>query len=468
MVAFTIVDVSLMQLIGEYLLGQKVREEERLTGDIAARVASYYAAHDAQGLYALARALAAENDGRVLVTDMWGVVQADSESRLNGTALALHEVAEVLEKGGSQYGYYHVESGGGWFALSLGNASVTGVHVSAILYGREQIGALAFVSNAQELYGSLSLIQRQVFTWLMLVAVAVLLASLVLSRAFTKPIGELNQGILRMTRGDLHTRVRVRGNSEFAQLGRAFNQMSAQLEQLNNTRNAFVSDASHELKTPLSTVKLLVQTLMFQDPLDPDRTRELLGDIDREVDRMNQLVSDLLSLVRINSGAMKLNLGEVAMGDLVGDTVSRLRLMAEGRQIALRYDRWDEVTVIGDAGKLQQVVYNLVDNAVKYTPAGGAVRVELSRSGKKAVVTVTDNGIGIPQKDVPHVFERFYRVDKARSRETGGTGLGLAIVKEIVQLHDGSVTFTSEENVGTVFTLELPVSGPQEKGGNAP
>ena len=465
--AFTIVDLSLMQLIGEYLLGQKVREEERLTDDIAARVATTYAGHDAEALYGLARALAAENDGRVLVTDMWGVVQSDSDDRLNGTSLALREIADVLSQGGSSYGYYNVESGGGWFALSLGNSSVTGVHVSAIQSGREQIGALAFVSNAQELYGSLSHIQRQIFTWLVLVAIAVLLASLFLSRAFTKPIGELNQGILRMTKGDLHTRVRVKGNNEFAQLGRAFNQMSAQLEQLNTTRNAFVSDASHELKTPLSTVKILVQTLLYQDPMDPDMARELLGDIDREVDRMNLLVSDLLSLVRINSGAMKLNLAEVPMADLVGDTVRRLRPMAEGRQISLRCDLWDEVTVVGDSTKLQQVVYNLVDNAVKYTPAGGAVRVELSRSGKKAVVTVTDNGIGIPQKDVPHVFERFYRVDKARSRETGGTGLGLAIVKEMVQLHDGSITFTSEENVGTVFTLELPISGPQEKGGAA-
>ena len=106
------------------------------------------------------------------------------------------------------------------------------------------------------------------------------------------------------------------------------------------------------------------------------------------------------------------------------------------------------------------MVYNLTDNAVKYTQNGGAVRVELAKSGKKAVVTVTDNGIGIPAKDVPHIFDRFYRVDKARSRETGGTGLGLAIVKQTVNLHGGEITFTSEEGVGSVFTVELPVAGP--------
>lgn len=457
--AFTLVDFSLIQLIGEYLFTQKVHEEERIAGSAAARASSPFNSADSDELYSLLLSLSGEADARILVTDKWGVVQSDSASRMNGRAFACEEVAAVLRGSSSAYGYYNLDPSV-WMALSLSRSEAIAIHAAPIEEDGELTGVLVYISSAQEIYEGLTLIQRRILTWLMLVAAIVLIVVVFISGAFTKPISLLNQGIMKMARGDMRARVDLKGNNEFARLGRAFNQMSDQLERLNNTRNEFVSNASHELKTPLSTIKILVETLLYQDPMDPGMTREFMGDINREIDRMNLLVSDLLSLVRIDSGGLQLNLADVSLAVIVNDTVRRIQHFAQDRSISVRCDIWEDVHVTGDLVKLQQVVYNLTDNAVKYTPSGGAVRIELARSGKTAVVTVTDNGVGIPAKDVPHIFERFYRVDKARSRETGGTGLGLAIVKQIVNLHGGEISIASEENVGTIFTVELPVSGP--------
>jgi len=164
-------------------------------------------------------------------------------------------------------------------------------------------------------------------------------------------------------------------------------------------------------------------------------------------------------------GATKLQPSLISLDKLVQEAARRLRPLAEGREISLEVSIRDQIETMGDAMKLEQVFYNLIDNAIKYTPSGGKVRVEVARAGKKAVIRVIDNGIGIPKADQLHVFDRFYRVDKARSRDTGGTGLGLAIVKQIVLLHEGSVSVASEEEKGSTFTVELPIINLQYIGG---
>ena len=454
-------DFSLIQLIGEYLFTQRVREAEGIALSAASRTAYAYSAANADELQTFLDELSQDHGARILLTDNYGVVQADSEGLLNGSLFAYGEVADVLNGKESAYGYYNLSA---WIAISIMGSTAVGMHVVPVEADGVRYGALVYISPEQEVYDSLILIQQRILTWLLLITFIVLIFVVFITGTITKPIAELNRGILQMTRGDMHAHVHVKGHNEFARLGRAFNQMSDQLQRLNTTRNEFISNASHELKTPLSTIKILVETLLYQDPIKQDLARELLGDVNREVDRLSMLVSDLLSLVRIDSGGLQLNLVDVSLGAIVNDTVHRIQPYARERDIALRMDIWEDVHITGDSVKLQQVVYNLTDNAVKYTPPGGAVRVELTKSGKKAVITVTDNGIGIPAKDVPHIFDRFYRVDKARSRDTGGTGLGLAIVKQIVNLHDGEITFRSEENVGSVFTVELPVAGPANAG----
>ena len=179
--------------------------------------------------------------------------------------------------------------------------------------------------------------------------------------------------------------------------------------------------------------------------------------MDKEIDRLTGIVGDLLTLVNIDSGGMQLNKEVFSLKELVQDQFKRLLPLARERGIEMECSARDAAEVDGDISKLSQVVYNVIDNAIKYTPRGGHVRVELVRSGKKAVVRIADTGIGIPEHDLNHIFDRFYRVDKARSRETGGTGLGLSIVKQIVNLHDGDITVTSAENQGSTFVITLPL-----------
>ena len=266
-----------------------------------------------------------------------------------------------------------------------------------------------------------------------------------------------------MSKGDLSARVRVRGRNEFAGLAKAFNSMSARLEQLDKSRSQFVSNASHELKTPLSTMKILIETLMYQETPDPAMTKEFLGDINKEIDRLNRIVSDLLTLVNIDNGT-KLNLADLDIGALMQEQVKRLAPLARENGVELDCVATEKLVVSGDALKLQQVLYNIIDNAIKYTPRGGEVHCALNRAGKKAVIRVADTGVGIPQEDLPHIFDRFYRVDKARSRETGGTGLGLSIVKQFVVLHGGTISARSAPGKGSTFIIEMPLAEKKKEG----
>ena len=459
--AFTVVATSLIRMVGEYLFSQKVREEQRVTEDLAGSLVQALERRDAQALYDQAVSAAGQSGGRVMVLDFNGVVQADSLSQANGQRLALKEVSYVLTGGGSTYGFYDLRQNSSTFLRSLrsqprGNA-LLGVYTAPMRRGGQLAGVVLYLSDAREVYDSLTQMQQRMGVWLLLVAVAVLLLSVLVSRIFTRPIEELSLGIQRMTGGDLSSRVTVRGRNEFSQLAEAFNMMCQRLESLDQTRNQFVSNASHELKTPLSAMKILIETLLYQDAYDPGMTKEFLGDINREIDRLNAIVNDLLTLVHIDSGHMQLKPELLRLEELVGDTARRLRPIAEKRDIQLDVVVKDKIETMGDAQKLSQVFYNLTDNAIKYTPEGGFVKLEISRAGRMARVTVADSGIGIPKADQLHVFDRFYRVDKARARATGGTGLGLSIVKQIVMLHEGTISVTSEEDVGSTFTVELPI-----------
>ena len=396
------------------------------------------------------------------------VVQVDTASEMNGQRFITAEINDVLNGSDGGYGFYDAGSAGRyWFRAALNGFSgvnaMTGVYASPIQNGDTLAGVLVYISQVQEIYENLRDIQIKILSWMAIVALAVLVINALVLRTITRPIGELNEGISRMSKGDLSARVRVRGNNEFAGLARAFNSMSERLEQLDNSRSQFVSNASHELKTPLSTMKILIETLMYQDPMDPAMTKEFLTDVNKEIDRLNGIVSDLLTLVNIDSG-MKLNLEELNIGSLLQEQVKRLSPLARENGVELDCQVKESPEINGDALKLQQVVYNIIDNAIKYTPRGGEVHCALTRSGKRAIIRVTDTGVGIPEADLPHIFDRFYRVDKARSRETGGTGLGLSIVKQFVLLHGGNITAKSAPGKGSTFVIELPLAEKKKEG----
>jgi two-component system, OmpR family, phosphate regulon sensor histidine kinase PhoR len=231
-----------------------------------------------------------------------------------------------------------------------------------------------------------------------------------------------------------------------------------QRRRLEVLRRDFVANASHELKTPVAAVRVLAETLLTALPDDPEAGRRFAERIGREAERLDALVRDLLDLSRVERGTL-----DVEPVDLVGlakEVVGGYADRAEERRIKLRSELQPNVAMRGDRAQLGLLLSNLVDNAVRYTPARGTVCVRLDAGESRAVLQVTDTGEGIPESELPRVFERFYRVDKARARQTGGTGLGLAIVRHVAESHGGAVKVDSELGRGTTFTVTLPLAGP--------
>ena len=280
----------------------------------------------------------------------------------------------------------------------------------------------------------------------------------------TKPVND-NAAVTRYIIEKAETqgsgvRVKVHGQGEVAELGRAFNRMSEQIEAHDRVRDEFVSNASHELRTPLATMKLLSESILYEENPDPAEMRELFEDVNHEVDRMSNVITDLLRLVQFDEGQPLLHRENVDLKDIAERVVSRLKPLAESKGIELNFTGGSAM-ILGEERQIEQAVVNLIENAVKYTDAGH-VDAAVKQTGGEAQLIVKDTGIGIPEDAIPHLFERFYRVDKARSRGTGGTGLGLAIVERIITLHGGFITVESELGHGSTFTVHLPLVDGEE------
>lgn len=229
-------------------------------------------------------------------------------------------------------------------------------------------------------------------------------------------------------------------------------------EKLENMRKEFVANVSHELRTPLTSIKSYAETLLDGALDDREASEKFLGVIDSEADRMTRLVRDLLQLSRLDNQQLKWNMEEMSFVSLVKSAVERMEMEARNKNHLLECHVIGDVPSIeADYGRIEQVVFNLLSNAIKYTPDGGKISVYIGKTKNEVYMKVIDTGIGIPESDLPRIFERFYRVDKARSREMGGTGLGLAIAKEIVEAHLGVITITSEKDKGTEVLVRLPI-----------
>lgn len=465
-IVFYFVASSLINLVGDQLYQERTRTEKSTAEGLAARVASNVSRTDMYSLFQDIQEQAGQLGGRILVMDMDGKVLADSQSLQNGVRLNLSEVASILSGELSTDAGFHLLSvegqtqQGSWSDLFVRrdlSRIWVGYFTARIVYGGRPVGVLLYSSTVQDLVDRITGLRDQMLLYFLVAAVVVVVLAFFVSRWVTRPIASLTRGIERVGQGDFSGRVEVKGRSEMARLARAFNEMSQKVETLDQSRNQFVSNASHELKTPLTTMKILLESLIYQEDMDPALRAEFMEDINKEIDRLTMIIGDLLTLVQIDSKKMKLRREMMKLSDVVREAARRLRPLAEEHGLELAVSISEEGSMFADSAKIQQVVYNIIDNAIKYTPEGGQVRVTLSRSGKDAMLKIADSGVGIPQEDIPHIFDRFYRVDKARSRDTGGTGLGLSIVQQIVRLHGGSVTVESEVGKGSVFTILLPL-----------
>jgi signal transduction histidine kinase len=232
--------------------------------------------------------------------------------------------------------------------------------------------------------------------------------------------------------------------------------MIDRLEEALAHNQRFSADASHELRTPLTIIRGELEALLEISELNEQATEGIGSALD-ESDRMSRIVDNLMTISRLDGGGERMEMLLIELASILKTTLDHMSLLAEEKHIEMTCEAEAPVCVTGDAMRLKQVIVNLVDNAIKYTPEGGRVLVRLEAQGKEAVLTVADTGIGIPAESLPHVFDRFYRTDKARSREFGGTGLGLAIVKAICSALNGTLSIESAENKGTTLQVHLPL-----------
>jgi heavy metal sensor kinase len=281
-------------------------------------------------------------------------------------------------------------------------------------------------------------------------------AGYLLARKGLAPIAEMTARAERISAESLHERLPViNKNDELGKLARVFNDLLARIESSFDGMRQFTADASHELRTPLAIIRGEADVALSQDR-EPEEYRETLEIIQDEARLLSGIVDDMLSLARADAGQRGLKLEEFYLNDLVEECLHSARALALNKSLSLNFESSDETAVRGDEDLLRRMVVNLLDNAIKYTPDGGSVSVKLWRENGMVRLRVTDNGIGIPAEAAARVFERFYRVDKARSRAEGGSGLGLPIVKWIAEAHHGSVNLESAPERGSSFTVSIP------------
>lgn len=288
-----------------------------------------------------------------------------------------------------------------------------------------------------------------------------LAAAMTLCAAYfmTNRIVKFTNKMEAMDGGKLTEKLDIKWNDEISKLGEAFNNLSDKISVLEKQRTEFVSNASHELKTPLSSIKLMADSIIQTPDIEMDYVREFLSDMNDEVERLNRIVNKLLYITKMDTLTEKMsgNLELINLKDVVEGINKNLMPIAEMENKELVLNADEDILLMANKDILWQAIYNIVDNALKYTGEHGRVSVTLTKEKKRAVITVEDNGVGIAEDDKNRIFDRFYRVDKARSRATGGTGLGLSIAQSAIDFHNGTLGVESELGVGSTFTIALPL-----------
>lgn len=340
--------------------------------------------------------------------------------------------------------------------LDIGNAHLRVLSVPLYI-GNRPVGAIQVASSLAVVDATQSNLLTVMIIGVIIAMVVAGIAVSITTYRFLRPIENVTETALQITRADdLSRRIPYSGPSEdeIGQLILAFNQTLERLEYLFHTQRRFVADVGHELRTPLTVIKGNVSLLRRIGSVED----ESLDGIESEVDRLTRMVGDLLFLARAESGSMPMEKVPVELDSLLLEVWQQMQVLTHGK-IELKLGEFDQVQVMGDRDRLKQVLFNLLGNAIKYTPEGGEVTVGLGKKDNEAFIEVCDTGSGIPAEDLPHIFERFYRTEKSRTRSKDGKGfgLGLSIAYWIVQNHGGRIDVESSENKGSKFTIWLPV-----------
>lgn len=281
--------------------------------------------------------------------------------------------------------------------------------------------------------------------------------AIIFGRRSVRGIEFINEHMEVAKEGHFDNKIPVRGFKEFQALTDNYNETIDKLKIIDSSRQEFVSNVSHELKTPITSMKVLADSLIQNEDADLEMYKEFMTDIAAEIERESEIINDLLTLVKTDKSSAEMNIEEVDVNELLEVIIKRVTPIASSRGIDISYESYRDVVADIDQVKFSLALTNIIENAVKYNVDNGWVKVTLNADHKNFHIKVMDSGVGIPDDCKEHVFERFYRVDKARSRDTGGTGLGLAITRNVILMHKGSIKLYSESGEGTTFTIKIPI-----------
>ena len=316
---------------------------------------------------------------------------------------------------------------------------------------------MAFISTGDIAMTQLAIREKSQTLYVIFVILAVSIAW-GLASLLTKRFKVFNEAIRHMADGHLDEKIPVEGYVEMQTMASVINDITAKIQAVEDSRQEFVSNVSHELKTPITSMKVLADSLLSQEGVPAELYREFLVDIAAEIERENKIINDLLALVKMDKKASALNITTVDINELLEMLLKRLRPLAAKRNIEIVFESFRPVSAEIDEVKFSLAFSNLVENAIKYNVDNGWIRVSLNADHKFFYVKIADSGVGIPEDCQDQIFERFYRVDKARSRETGGTGLGLSITRNAILMHKGAIKLYSKEGEGTTFTIRIPLN----------
>ena len=319
-------------------------------------------------------------------------------------------------------------------------------------------GVMLVSASTDSIITTMNILNRQAMIIEVIVILAIFIVAVLAAQVLINPFEKITDALNKAQEGYTDDPISVKDCLETENIGEAFNRVLGRMKVLDDSRQEFVSNVSHELKTPITSMKVLADSLISQRDVPIEVYQEFMEDITKEIEREDEIITDLLSLVKMDRTVADLNITEVDMNVLVELIMRRLRPIAQKRDVELVYESVRPVTAAVDEVKITLVISNLIENAVKYNKEHGWVKVTLDADHQFFTVEVADSGIGIPEESLDHIYERFYRVDKSRSREIGGTGLGLAITRSAVLKHRGSIKVESIEGEGTTFTVRIPLS----------
>ncbi|MEE1196018.1 MAG: HAMP domain-containing sensor histidine kinase [Lachnospiraceae bacterium] len=324
------------------------------------------------------------------------------------------------------------------------------------------IGVMLVSVSTNEIAASVSALEQKAVLLLMIIAVMVLAFSYLLSDVLVRPFARVTRAIEDLTDGFLDGNISVTDYTETELITDAFNKMLTRVKTLDDSRQEFVSNVSHELKTPLTSMKVLADSLVGQENVPIELYQEFMQDITDEIDRENKIITDLLELVKMDKKSVEMNVHPVNINEWLESVLKRLKPIAGKRNIELILDSFRPVQAEIDEVKLTLAISNLIENGIKYNVEDGWVRVSLDADHKYFYITIADSGIGIPEESIDQIFERFYRVDKSHSTEIEGNGLGLAITKNAIVMHRGAIKVRSKQGEGTAFSVRIPLTHRQE------